>query len=265
LIYAEILCITSIHKETEQYYFMHLRIEFQGNGDITLPLQYNHLLQGFIYKTIDEKMADFLHNRGYGEGRIFKLFTFSRLIGSFNNRLKPNHIVFKSNIFLELASPLEDFCESFANGLFKKSLNIGGNELNVVGITIERHEIQGEFATLESLSPIVVYSTMTKSDGSKYTCYFHPGEKEFEKIATENLRKKYQALTGKRIDDELTIRCESRPKLCVLDYKNTIIKGYMGKLSLNGPNPLIQIALDAGLGSKNSQGFGCMRLAEKKY
>lgn len=241
---------------------MHLRIEFQTPGTIVLPLHYNHMLQGFIYRTIDEKMAAFLHNRGYGSARKFKLFTFSRLIGTYDNKSKPNHIIYSGSVFLELASPIDDFCESFANGLFKKSVNIGGNELDVAGITIERQDVAGDEAILETLSPIVAYSTLVKADESKYTCYFQPGENEFEKIVVGNLRKKFEAFTGIRPDEELQVRCISRPRLSIINYKGTIIKGYMGKLKLSGSRRLIQTAVDAGLGSKNSMGFGCVRITK---
>jgi len=32
----------------------------------------------------------------------------------------------------------------------------------------------------------------------------------------------------------------------------------MGNILLRGPSALLQLALDAGIGSKNSQGFGCI-------
>ena len=63
---------------------MHLRIEFENNGAAEFPIHYNHILQGFIYRTIDERMAAFLHDMGYGNTRKFKLFTFSRLMGSYD-------------------------------------------------------------------------------------------------------------------------------------------------------------------------------------
>lgn len=242
---------------------MHLRIEFQSPREIVLPVQYNHILQGFIYKTIDEKLADFLHNRGYGQDRIFKLFSFSRLMGKYDNKSRSGHIIFAGSTYLEIASPMEDFCESFANGLFKKSLNIGGNELEVAGITIERQQVQSDSITLEVLSPVVVYSTLLKGDGSKYTCYFQPGEKEFERIAVENLRKKYEAVSGERLEEEVQIHCTGQPRLSVMEYKRTTIKGYTSKLVMNGSRRLIQTAVDAGLGSKNSQGFGCVRMGER--
>jgi len=242
---------------------MHLRIEFINNDTVEFPIHYNHILQGFIYRTIDEKMALFLHNMGYGSARKFKLFTYSRLMGKYDNVSRQDRIVFSGNIFLELASPIDDFCESFANGLFKKCVNIGGNELEIAGITIERQRVTGNEAILETLSPVVAYSTLTKGDGSKYTCYFQPGEKEFERIAIENLRKKYEAISWERPEDELEIRCISKPRLSIVEYKGTIIKGYMARLKLSGSQRLIQTAVDTGLGSKNSMGFGCVRLLQE--
>lgn len=241
---------------------MHLRIEFENNGTAEFPIHYNHILQGFIYRTIDEKMAAFLHDMGYGNTRKFKLFTFSRLMGSYDIESKSGRIIFKSNISLELASPVDEFCESFANGLFRRSVDLGGNKLDIAGIAIEKQNVNGNEAILETLSPVVAYSTLTKGDGSRYTCYFQPGEKEFEKIAAENLRKKYEAMTGERIEEELCIRCVSGPRLSIIQYKGTIIKGYMGKLKLSGSQRLIQTAVDTGLGSKNSMGFGCVRVVQ---
>lgn len=202
---------------------MHLRMEFQSLRQIVLPVQYNHILQGFIYKTIDEKLADFLHEKGYGKKRVFKMFCFSRLIGKYDNRSKPNHIIFPDNVFLEISSPMDDFCESFADGLLKKRLNIAENELDVVGITIEHQRVRSGSTILEALSPIVVYSTLTKGDGCKYTCYFQPGEKEFEKIAVENLKKKYEALSGMYVTEDVHIHCVCQPRISILEYKGTVI------------------------------------------
>lgn len=241
---------------------MHLRIEFQKDDTIELPIHYNYLLQGFIYRTIDSKMAEFLHNQGYGSTRKFKLFTFSHLMGNYDIKSKPDRIIFSGNVYLELASPLDDFCESFANGLFKKSVNIGGNEFDVAGITIERQRIVEDEVMLETLSPVVAYSTLAKEDGRKYTCYYQPGENEFERIAIENLRKKFEAFSGERLEEGLRISCVSRPRLCITVYKEFIIKGYMGKLRLSGSRRLMQTAVDAGLGSKNSMGFGCVRIVQ---
>ena len=60
---------------------MHICIEMSGENNIILPIHYNHIVQAFIYKTIDKELADFLHNEGYGDDRKFRLFCFSNLSG----------------------------------------------------------------------------------------------------------------------------------------------------------------------------------------
>ncbi|MDN5332516.1 MAG: CRISPR-associated endoribonuclease Cas6 [Tepidanaerobacteraceae bacterium] len=51
-------------------------------------------------------------------------------------------------------------------------------------------------------------------------------------------------------------------KYCKVIYKDVIIKGWMGVYILKGDPVLLKIAYDAGLGSKNSQGFGCFEILE---
>lgn len=38
---------------------MHICIEMSGENNIILPIHYNHIVQAFIYKTIDKELADF--------------------------------------------------------------------------------------------------------------------------------------------------------------------------------------------------------------
>ncbi|OYD14013.1 hypothetical protein CH333_09390 [candidate division WOR-3 bacterium JGI_Cruoil_03_44_89] len=60
---------------------MHIAIEFEGEN-LLFPIEYNHIVQGFIYRNIDATLASFLHDKGFvSKGRSFKLFTFSRLLG----------------------------------------------------------------------------------------------------------------------------------------------------------------------------------------
>jgi len=238
---------------------VHLIIEFLSKEPIILPLPYNHILQGFIYKTLDNELADFLHSKGYGTGRKFKLFACSNIMG--NADIKSDSIQFGRKIKIEISSPVNELCESFANGLFKKKLSLGSNDVEVSSIKIDRQEVCGNNIKVISLSPIVAYSTLLKPDGRKYTCYFQPGDPEFQRIASENLRKKFTAYTTNPApSDDLSFIPLTQPKLNIIKYKNTVIKGYSCKLELQGPKELLQTAIDAGLGSKNSQCFGLVRL-----
>jgi CRISPR-associated endoribonuclease Cas6 len=43
-------------------------------------------------------------------------------------------------------------------------------------------------------------------------------------------------------------------------FKGTVIKGWTGIYELQLPEPYFSLAYDAGLGSKNSQGFGMVEV-----
>lgn len=240
---------------------MHIILHLESEKTIILPIHYNHMVQALIYNTIDGSLADFIHTKGYGEGRNFKLFCFSNLRGYFDVKSMPGFIIFDKKIDLTVSSPISDFCESLANGMLKKKLLLGENNLIVQGVTVDWKKISGTSMTAVTLSPIVVYSTLLRPDGRKYTCYFQPGEDDFGRIVDENLRKKYRALYNEEpTEGKVSVKCLKQSRLHVVNYKDTIIKGYTCKLRLDGPSELLQMALDAGLGSKNSQGFGCLRL-----
>jgi len=242
---------------------MHIKISFVSDKDIILPIHYNHILQGFIYANIDSRLSEFLHNRGYTyRERKFKLFTFSNILNKaekVNNMLK-----FNRNISFIISSPMEDFCKSFANSLIQSDeLFLGQNPVRVEQIQIENDIVDTEEIVIRALSPIVVYSTLYRADGSKYTCYFTPGEPDYERIITENLIKKYVALNNTDnvdFEEHISIKPLGYFKHNLVIYKNFIIKGVTGKFALKGDKKLLQMGLDAGLGSKNSQGFGCIML-----
>lgn len=244
---------------------MHLIIEFISEKPIILPLFYNSIIQAFIYKTMDEELAEFLHEKGYGTGRAFKLFTCSNILCKADTQSQPGYIIFGKRIKIEIASPVDKICESFASGLFKKRLFLGKNIVDVSSLTIDRQEVTSDTITVTTLSPVVSYSTLIKPDGKKYTCYFQPGEPDFQRICTENLRKKYTAYTNEEAPvSQISIKPMTQPRLHIIKYKDTIIKGYSCEMELCGPKALLQMAVDAGLGGKNSQCFGLIRLCERR-
>jgi len=240
---------------------MHIIISFKSEKPVILPIHYNHMVQALVYNTIDGDLADFLHTKGYGKDRNFKLFCFSNLRGTYDTRSMPGFIVFREKVELEISSPVSKFCESLANGLLKKRLQLGENFLEVQGVSVDWKKVTGTRIMVDTLSPVVVYSTLLRPDGRKYTCYFQPGEEDFERIAVENLRKKYRAFYNEEpAEDKVSIKCFKPLRLHVVQYKDTIIKGYSGRMLIEGPPELLQMAFDAGLGAKNSQGFGCLRV-----
>lgn len=47
-------------------------------------------------------------------------------------------------------------------------------------------------------------------------------------------------------------------------YKGTWIEAWAGRFRLEGPEPLLWLALHAGLGAKNSQGFGYVDVEQRR-
>lgn len=242
---------------------MHIYFTLRPRGELILPVHYNHIVQGAVYKAVDPELASFLHEHGYdSSGRRFKLFTFSRLTGPFQLDREKKTFAFTGDIELTVSSPVEEFCRSIASGLLTRGvLRLGRGEVEVEKMVVQQFGVTEEEIKVQTLSPVVAYSTLLRPDGRKYTCYYQPGEPDFTPLIEGNLRKKFKALYGREAPPgEVQVRKLGRVQLNIVEYKGTVIKGYSGRLLLTGPQELLQLAVDAGLGSKNAQGFGCLEV-----
>lgn len=236
-------------------------------ADVVLPIHYNHLVQAAIYNSIDSQLAAFLHEKGFLDGkRTFRMFAFSLLRGVFVMDKKSNSIKFTSEIQLTVSSPVDEFCHSLVNILLARGyIRLGEAEAAVEKVFAQQFKVEKEEVFIRTISPVVLYSTLLRPDGRKYTCYFQPGEPDYDKLLNSNLQKKYRAFCGTEPPvGEVRAKALGRQKMHIVNYKGTIIKGYSGKLLLTGPVPLLQLAVDAGIGGKNSQGFGCVEVGVRK-
>lgn len=248
---------------------MRLRICL-GDKSLTAELErnYNHLLQSAIYTSLPGPVSSFFHDHGYPyEKRTFKMMTFSRLLGCCVR--EGNTLRFRGPIRLVVCSPSECFCNSLATSLLRLGvLRIGKAEMPVSTVAVEAIPADQDSVVVRTLSPVVAYSTLLRREGSKYTCYFAPGDPEFERIAAENAVKKLIAF--RRVDQsniasmrQLRISVMGSPKMAISYFKGTLIKAYDARLDIKGDPLLINVVLEAGLGSKNAQGFGCLEPTHK--
>jgi CRISPR-associated endoribonuclease Cas6 len=244
---------------------MRIAIGFEGEN-LSFPLEYNHIIQGFIYRNIDETLASFLHDKGFiTKGRSFKLFTFSRLLGKY--RINRDKIEFEKGFKFWIASPVDNLIESFASNLARKpGVLLGDEKFFVTSIEVKPRPSYND-AEIFMLSPVTVYSTLLKPDGGKKTYYYNPKEEDFGRLINENMRKKYTAFFGKEADDlgmDMTpVRVRASDEK-IVRYKGFIIKGWMGKYHIKGDEELISLAYDTGLGAKNSQGFGMFEIGKAR-
>jgi len=244
---------------------LRLAISLSAERSLRLPMNYNQLVQAAIYRHISPSLASLLHDRGYTFGkRSFKLFTFSRLLGKYQLDRERKEIVFPRGARLVVSSPVHEFCSELVSGLLSSGrLELGRQEVEITGVEVTSPKVPKNRAVLELLSPVVVYSTFEKPGGGKYTCYFQPGEEEFSRLLQENLTKKYAALYREPapLSRPLEVKVLNRPHMNLVRYKGIVIKGYTCRLELQGPPQLLHLGLEAGLGGKNSQGFGCAEIS----
>lgn len=243
---------------------MRIDIELGFNEKLVLPIQYNYIMQAVVLKWLgDENYSKFVHDKGYEYNkRKYKLYTFSKVFGKFKIDKASNTITFFNKANFLISSGDDEFLIYLvANILKNDKYEINSQEIRI-NKTETCYEKVGEKANVYTKSPIVVYSTF-EIEGRKKTYYYSPYERDFSDMLRKNLINKYKALHGMEPKDiSFIIKQLNNKKLneSVVRYKGIIIKGWSGEFLMEGSPELLQLAYDTGLGSKNSQGFGCIEL-----
>ncbi|MBC7330022.1 CRISPR-associated endoribonuclease Cas6 [bacterium] len=246
---------------------MRLEILLQSERSVELPLHYNYIVQSFIYANLPSKLADKLHSEGFPyEKRCFRLFTFSRIIAK--ARREGDKLIFPPSLYLVISSPYHEMLEGLAETLVRlHTLRLARNELYLEWVGVKFTPQVREEETIRMLSPMTVYSTLMTATGGRKTYYYNPREEEFSRLIKENLIKKYKVIYGEyRGSEEFIIEPikVGRGDEKIINYKGTWIKGWMGIYKIRGEPELIKLGWDAGLGAKNSQGFGCFEILREE-
>lgn len=236
------------------------------SNDIGLPLHYNKAVQGLIYQLIGDYLPE-LHDKGYVvQGRVFRLFVFSRILGEIE-KLGNGSILFRSPIRIKVSSPIPRFLELIGNRLLQvQYVNLHTCQLKVDSVSIKKNpDFYPGTKIIRAMSPITVYSTLTAGDGRKKTYYYNPKENEFAEQIAGNIFKKAILLGISTDGAEFQIephRIISSDRKTMY-YNNFVITAWMGQYKITANMPeLFHIAYDAGLGAKNSQGFGMIEIVQ---
>jgi CRISPR-associated endoribonuclease Cas6 len=248
---------------------MRIKVKLAGKEEIKLPVGFNEYIQALIYNHIDKDSAEWLHNRGFCfEKRSFKLFIFSSILerGFFDKNTRT--FTFPEEISFYISSPVDWILEQIATNLIKSEIiKLGQNELQVLSIAVIKHDkIKENSVKINAITPIETHSTFKKPDGRKITHYYTPFEKEFGELIDKNLKKKWTAFYKKECPHNITIKPlfkgnrNERIVYFGAGEKKTLIKGWKGHFLLESGVDLLQFALNVGLGSRNSQGFGMIEM-----
>ncbi|WP_128893747.1 CRISPR-associated endoribonuclease Cas6 [Longirhabdus pacifica] len=242
---------------------MRLRLTFRCSHQkpLVLPIDYHSLLQGFIYKALeDEHFATFLHDEGYThDNRSFKLFTFSRLYGKYTIHKQKKQIIFTDEVVLYISSILPSFIQLLGQTLTtSSSLHLHHQRITTESLEYEKVEIKDNVCVIKMLSPITVHSTFVNHQQKKITQYYDPEDAAFSHLVSTNIMKKYAAYYNEEAAGTLHIKpihVTKRDKV-ITRFRGFIIAAWNGTYELEGDAALIQFAHAVGLGSRNAQGFG---------
>jgi CRISPR-associated endoribonuclease Cas6 len=204
------------------------------------------------------------------DGKPLKLFAFGWPKAGSVPHIEGDYIIFELPVRLVVSSPVTETLDGIASGaLFSKEIRIGVNVVRCVRVEAKSYVVSSDKATITTLSPITCYSQMQRIDGRKYTVYFSPNENEFSNSIHGNLIRKHRALYPNRPvpEGDVKIRPIGTPKEHIAKFKADSmfpVKGWSGRFMLTGPRQLLQVGVDCGLGAKNSSGFGCVIISDKK-
>lgn len=246
---------------------MRIRFSLTFKGKMILPIHYNHLLQGFIYTNLHDKELQIkYHDQGFIEkGRHMKLFTFSRLFGSYEIDQSKGLITFTPPVSLTVSSVGSDFLSGFAEEILTSNLlYLNGTKLEVKAFEPLTFKGNKQNVQIEMMSVLTVYKTLS-NNGRNSTKYFSPWDEEFPELIKSNMLRKIsiidKSLNPDDLDFSIKPMMEANEKFQkIINFKGTVIKGWLGSYLLSGSEDLIRLAYYAGLGSKNSEGFGCFRI-----
>jgi len=243
---------------------LRLRLEFISNDDILLPIGFNKYIQALIYNLFSEKVRNFVHETGFKSDKKFSLFCFSSIleIGEYFKSLKIFN--FGRKISFYISSPVESLLNDLIKGLFKgEKFKLGENDIFLSSVMLNSMVIKSSSIIVNALTPIEVHKTF-KTNGKNKTIYFSPFDYEFERLININLKNKWKAFTNEELSEKKRIAIKplfegfSNKRVVYYGFgkKRYVIEGWKGTYQLLGNPTLLNFLYDAGLGSKNSQGFG---------
>lgn len=218
---------------------------------VRLPLAYNALVQGALYKSWRGTFPE-LHDEGYSDGaHRFRMFTFSPLQGRY--RVEGKEILFEGAVRLEIRSPVSELTGALCDRLQERgAMILGRNELPVINLESADRLLFFHHALIRTLSPVTVHETGL--DGK--TIYYSPADEMFLPLLAGNLESKLRAIG---IPAAPVLSCVPNARTLrkrVTTFKGTYVTAYEGRFELWAEPEAMALLYYAGLGSRNSQGFG---------
>ena len=231
---------------------------FQPASPLVIPFNYNYQLQSSLYALLGEVGgSDFWHDKGFRYyDSTFKGFCFGKLEGNYRTYPEDKKIAFEDTVNLEVRSPSFDFIDTFQRALEKHPyIKLFNTRLNVVGASLINRHFDSEKLLVQAVTPMIIHTT--REDG--HTVYYDPDDESYFERLCRNAEKKYTAITGEQ-EGNIKLLPAGTFKKTVTRYKNLFLTGYTGTMELTSSIKMAEFIYNAGLGEKNSQGFGFVQV-----
>ena len=258
-----------------------LRIEDSRHS--LLPLNYHYPIASHIFRMMRESQradSSILHTIGYGANR-YKLFTFSDIDVSFvrkGDRMQLREETASLKVCFHLPETAQQFLKRLLNdsqmtiGDRKSWVHFKVQEVSSHLINLKARDGEMVSMMVKPISPIVVCSAREGKSHINWL-YHSPDEKLFAERIKFNWMQKYRVVFAptteqfeamdRKVKTELEFFSNPPIKRIMTIKEGTAeehkIRGYKRfGVKLTAPKEMIELALNTGLGIKNSIGMGCV-------
>ncbi len=232
---------------------MRFLIRLKSKDNKKIPLNYQHALSSLIYRFMEEANEELSSRIHQSKG--FKYFNFS-LLNSEDRIIDGDEILFPKDSFVvfNLSSPDSELLRSAVEGMFKtEEINLLEKKFD---IEPPRYISPPDFASyvkFKSLSPIYIDSTRNEKRWDLL-----PTDPEWRQRIEENSRKKYYHYFGKEYAGPFEIPEITRMRSKRINVGGQWWRAANAEFTLKASSDMLKFLWDTGIGSRNSQGFGCL-------
>lgn len=225
---------------------MYAEFTFRGNN-ITLPKEEQAELISAFYATLGE-VGKQLHAHSR-----YKDFTFSRLMSD-HHKVTQTSVTFTGEVTWRFSSATEETVEAVAKAIkFRRGLVFGDTIMPLEMIELREPKVASEISTY-TMTPVVV--SVTQENG--FRRYFKPYESEFATRLAQNVKRRYEFLTGRVAGELSAIAYGDEAEKVPVGIKERIVEGWKTIIDWSGDAGMVKYAVDAGVGEKNALGFGML-------